>query len=78
MKDMPLVSLNKTDLRLFGPESVLGGWNYFFASGPNGDRIDFNQIPKNRCIADANFLKAVKQFREKFIRVNVRFSCLID
>ena len=62
---MPLVSLNKSDLHQLGPEGVLGGWNCFFMSGPNGERIEFNQIPKDRCIADANFSKAAKQFREK-------------
>ena len=64
-KDMPLVSLNKSDLHQLGPEGVLGGWNCFFMSGPNGERIEFNQIPKGRCIADANFSEAAKQFREK-------------
>ena len=64
-KDMPLVSLNKSDLHQLGPEGVLGGWSCFFMSGPNGERIEFNQIPKGRCIADANFSKAAKQFREK-------------
>ena len=56
-KDMPLVSLNKSDLHQLGPEGALGGWNCFFMSGPNGERIEFNQIPKGRCVADANFSK---------------------
>lgn len=64
-KDMPLVSLNKSDLHQLGAEGPLGGWNCFFMSGPNGERIEFNQIPKGRCIADANFTEAAKQFREK-------------
>ena len=64
-KDMPLVSLNKSDLHQLGPEGVLGGWNCFFMSGPNGERIEFNQIPKSLCIANANSSKVAKHFREK-------------
>lgn len=62
-KDMPYVSLNKDDLHQLGPEGALGGWNCFFMSGPNGERIEFNQIPKGKCNADTNFSTAAKQFR---------------
>lgn len=66
-KNMPLVSLNKTDVHHLGPDGELGGWNCFFMSGPNGERIEFNQIPKGLCNADANFTKSAVQFRNKSI-----------
>jgi len=62
-KGMPMVSLNKTDLHHLGPKGELGGWNCFFMSGPNGERIEFNQIPKGLCNADSNFTKSAIQFR---------------
>ena len=61
---MPCVSLNKGDVHQLGPDGPLGGWNCFFMSGPNGERIEFNQIPKGRCNADANFSKAAEHFRK--------------
>ena len=61
---MQYVSLNKDDLHHLGSEGELGGWNCFFMSGPNGERIEFNQIPQGRCNADANFSKAAKEFRQ--------------
>lgn len=63
-RGMPLVSLNKDDLHQLGPDGALGGWNCFFMSGPNGERIEFNQIPQGRCNADANFSKAAEEFRK--------------
>lgn len=62
-KDMQYVSLNKDDLHQLGPDGPLGGWNCFFMSGPNGERIEFNQIPKGKCNADANFTAAAERFR---------------
>ena len=63
-KGMQYVSLNKDDLHHLGSEGELGGWNCFFMSGPNGERIEFNQIPQGRCNADANFSKAAEEFRK--------------
>ena len=62
-RDMPYVSLNKDDLHHLGPDGALGGWNCFFMSGPNGERIEFNQIPKGKCNADTNFSAAAQHFR---------------
>ena len=62
-KDMKYVLLNKPDLHQLGPDGDLGGWNCFFMSGPNGERVEFNQIPKGKCKADINFAAAAEKFR---------------
>ena len=61
---MEYVSLNKDDLHHLGPDGDLGGWNCFFMSGPSGERVEFNQIPKGTCNADVNFSKAAEEFRK--------------
>ena len=58
---MHAVSLNKSDVHRLGSEGELGGWNCFFMSGPNGERIEVNQIAEG-CNAARNFGIAADKF----------------
>ena len=53
--------LNKSDVHRLDSEGELGGWNCFFMSGPNGERIEFNQIAEG-CNAAINFRIAAEKF----------------
>ena len=55
------VSLNKSDVQRLDSEGELSGWNCFFMSGPNGERIEFNQIAEG-CNAAINFRIAAEKF----------------
>ena len=46
MKDMPLVSLTKSDLHQLGPKSVLGGWNCFPCLALIGSELNSIKSPK--------------------------------
>lgn len=59
--DMPNVSINKPDLFHLGPDGDLGGWSLAFMSGPNGERIEFVQVPPG-CNAAKTFAAASVQF----------------
>lgn len=61
-KDMPNVTLNKPDLFHLGPDGELGGWCLAFVSGPNGERIEFVQVPPE-CNASQTFTAAAAKFK---------------